>query len=158
MNRFQDYAAESTKGAAEEAFKYAKAVPADKLNWKATETGKSILEICRELAWTPTWAIDTVNGKELDFSEAAIAKMKEVESQWTTVEQCEAECNRGLAKLDALYRSLSDEKLKDTRFLPYGGGRDFTVEEMLEYARWNFTYHLGQIAYIQTLYGDKEMY
>jgi hypothetical protein len=27
---------------------------------------------------------------------------------------------------------------------------------MLEYPRWNATYHLGQIAFIQTLYGDKE--
>jgi hypothetical protein len=158
MNRFQDYAADATRRAAEEAFKYAKAVPADKVNWKAADTGKSVLEICRELAWTPTWAIDTIEGKEFDHSDAAMAKMKETEARWTTVVDCETECNRVLDKLEALYRSVSDERLKTTRFLPYDGGRDFTVEEMLEYARWNFTYHLGQIAYIQTLYGDKNMH
>jgi hypothetical protein len=30
--------------------------------------------------------------------------------------------------------------------------------EMMDYPRWNFNYHNGQIAYIQTLYGDKEMH
>jgi hypothetical protein len=29
---------------------------------------------------------------------------------------------------------------------------------MLDYPRWNFNYHLGQIAYIQTHYGDKSLY
>ena len=30
--------------------------------------------------------------------------------------------------------------------------------EMMDYPRWNFNYHLGQIAFIQMMYGDKEMH
>ena len=32
------------------------------------------------------------------------------------------------------------------------------MTEMMDYPRWNFTYHVGQIAYIQTLLGDEKMY
>ena len=53
---------------------------------------------------------------------------------------------------------MPDERLSNTKWLPYNGGRDHTFLEMLDYVRWNCNYHTGQIAYIQTLYGDKEMY
>ena len=53
---------------------------------------------------------------------------------------------------------MPDADLDKKRWLPYDGGRDFTMPEMMDYPRWNFNYHLGQIAYIQTLYGDKEMH
>ena len=82
---------------------------------------------------------------------------KETES-WTTAEICHTIC---LEKLELLYeavRNIPDSQLAETKWLPYDGGRDFTYAEMLEYPRWNFNYHLGQIAYIQTLYGDKEMH
>ena len=45
--------------------------------------------------------------------------------------------------------------------LPFGPGgsmKPFTIAEMADYPRWNFTYHLGQIGYIQTLYGDNAMH
>ena len=77
---------------------------------------------------------------------------------WKTVEACEAECNRRVDKLCAMFKAMPDERLKETKWLPYDGGRDFTMAEMMDYPRWNFSYHQGQIAYIQTLYGDKEMH
>lgn len=157
MTRIQDYMIEAAQAAAAEVFRYAKAVPTDKLDW-SPEGARSVLNICRELAMTPTWAYDVVEGVEVKFDEEAMAKMRAEQAQWTTAEQCEDQCNARLAKLADLYRSIPDEKLMTTRWLPYNGGRDHTVLEMMDYPRWNFTYHLGQIAYIQTLYGDKEMH
>ena len=63
-----------------------------------------------------------------------------------------------LATLFDAIRNCSDERLKETVWLPYDGGRDFTIQEICEYPRWNADYHLGQISYIQILYGDKEMH
>jgi hypothetical protein len=54
--------------------------------------------------------------------------------------------------------AMPDERLAETKWLPFNGGRDHTYLEMLEYPRWNATYHLGQVAYIQTLYGDREIH
>lgn len=156
--RFQDYIIEATRSAADEAFRYAKSVPAEKLEWKATDSGRSVLEQCRELAMCPKWAQDIIRGTEPEWNEETMAAIQAEGLQWTTVEACEEECKRRLDGLFALYSEVSDERLKETKWLPYDGGRDFTVQEMMDYPRWNFNYHLGQIAYIQTLYGDKDMH
>jgi len=157
--RYQDYAATSTKTAMEEAFKYAKKVPADKLEWKPLENGQSVIDMCRELAQCSDWAHMLVSGLPMpEFTPEAAAAMKAETSQWTTVEQCEEIATEKMAKLFELFDTVSDERLKETRWLPFSGGRDFTIMEIMEYPRWNATYHLGQVGYIQTLYGDREMY
>ena len=157
--RYQDHIAKATRDAAKEAFKYAKAVPADKIDWKPLDAGRSVLDICRELTMCPTWAYDIIEGKEQPkWDEETMAAIKKEQSQWTTIEACEAECYKRLDKLEGLYKTITDERLENTKWLPFDGGRDFTVAEMMDYPRWNFTYHLGQIAYIQILYGDKEMH
>ena len=69
---------------------------------------------------------------------------------------CEAACCANLETFFELVRSIPDERLSETRWMPVDGGRDFTMEEMMDYPRWNFVYHLGQIGYIQTLLGDHE--
>lgn len=157
--RLQDHMIDVTRAAAKEAFRNAKAVPADKLEWKPLDNGRSVLDQCRELAMCPTWAYDIISGApQPEWNEEAVAAMQAEQAQWTTAEDCERVCNERLEKLFELYRNMPDERLSETKWLPYDGGRDFTMPEMMDYPRWNFNYHLGQIAYIQTLYGDKEMH
>jgi len=157
--RIQDYIIATTKHAASEAFKYAKKVPADKLDWKPIDSGRSVLDQLRELAKCPVWAYDLVAGGDLpEWSEESMAAMKAEAAQWVTVEDCEQVCNANLEKLFTLYAQVPDERLTETKWLPFGGGRDFTIAEIMDYPNWNFVYHLGQIAYVQTLYGDSEMY
>jgi hypothetical protein len=156
--KFQEYIVEATRKAAAEAFRYAKVVPADKIDWSPLDKGRSVLDQCRELAMTPTWAAEIIEGVPMDWSPEAMAAVKQEQSQWTTVEVCEAEFNRRLERMVSAFNGVTDEGLKNTKFLPFDGGRDFTFAEMMEYPRWNATYHLGQIAYVQILYGDGEMH
>ena len=157
--KIQDYIADEARKAAEEAFKYARAVPEDKLDWSPGEGARSVLSMCRELAMTPTWAYDTIQGdKAPEFNEETFAAIKREQEQWKTVEDCQKEFNNRYEKLEGLYRSLSDQRLSDKKWLPYDGGRDFTVLEMMDYPRWNATYHLGQVCYVQLMLGDKEMH
>lgn len=156
---YQQHMTEVTKAAADEAFRYAKAVPADKVEWSPMENGRSVLDICRELAMCPTWCKETIEKVgPPEFSEEAFAAIKKEQEQWKTVADCQNECNRRMDELFKFFGTISDEKLKETKWLPYDGGRDFTVSEMMDYPRWNFNYHLGQIAYIQTLLGDRQMH
>lgn len=156
---YQQHMIEVTKAAAKEAFQYARAVPADKAEWSPNDAGRSVLDLCRELAMCPTWCKETIEKEgPPEFNEEAFAAIKKEQEQWKTVDACEAECNRRLDELFTFFGTIPDERLKDTKWLPFDGGRDFTVAEMLDYPRWNFTYHTGQIAYIQTLYGDREMH
>ena len=157
--RIQDSIIENTQAAANEAFRYAAAVPSEKLNWSPLDAGRSVLDQIQELAKCPDWAYTLVSGEEMpEMNEESMTAYKAEIATWDTVEVCKAECQKRLEKLFELYRSLPDERLAETKWLPYGGGKDFTMEEMMSYPHWNFTYHAGQIAYIQTLSGDKEMY
>ena len=159
--RLQDHLIDVTRAASEEAFRYAKGVPEDKVDWKPLDAGQSVLSMCRELAKCPDWANDLVGDKEPDWSDEAQAASKAEMESWTTVEACEKACQEKLGRLFELYATLPDARLAETKDLPFGPGgsmKTFTMAEMMDYPRWNFTYHLGQIAYIQTLYGDKAMY
>jgi hypothetical protein len=156
--KYQEYMASATQSAANEAFKYAKAVTADKVEWSPLDAGRSVLDQAREMAKCPDWACQLLTTGSDDWSEEQVAAQKEEMGQWKTVEQCEAACNEKLKKLFVVFSEIPDSRLEEKKWLPYDGGRDFTVMEMMDYPRWNFNYHLGQIGYIQTLYGDKGMY
>ena len=157
--RFQDLIIEDTQRAADEAFRYAAAVPDDKLTWKPLDSGRSVIEQIQELAKCPDWAHSLVAGETMpEMTEESMAAYKAEIASWTTVGVCKAECQKRLDRLFDLYRTLPDERLSETKWLPFGGGRDYGMKEMMAYPSWNFTYHAGQIAYIQTLYGDDKMY
>lgn len=139
-----------------EFFRYVSAVPIEKLDWKPSDVGQSILSMCREVAVTPEWAM--IGMGELEHSEEeAKARYQEVQS-WDSVTRCQQEFDKCFSGWSTYVLRMPDSKLAETRWLPFNGGRDHTFLEMLEYPRWNITYHLGQVAYVQTLYGDKEMY
>jgi uncharacterized damage-inducible protein DinB len=155
--RIQDYVIDNARTAGQEAFRYAAAVPADKLSW-SPDGARSVLGMCQELAVCPTWAIDTIVEEEPDYNEEAMTAQRVMLASWDTVETCRSQFEERFEKWADLVAAMRDEQLAKTKWLRYDGGRDFTYLEMLDYVRWNSTYHLGQIAYIQTLYGDKEMY
>lgn len=155
---YQEHMIEASRKAAEEFFKYAKSVPADKLEWAPMDAGRSVISLCQEIAMTPTWGHDVIAGDPSKWTEGDREEQGKMMKGWTTVADCEREFNARFEKLAALYRSLPDAELEKTKWLPYDGGRDFTIREMLDYPRWNANYHVGQIGYIQTLYGDKDMH
>jgi hypothetical protein len=149
---------EPTRAAAREAFKYAKAVPADKLNWKPLDAGRSVLDICKEMAQCAGWSTQILGGGFGEWNEETQAEMERKTSSWTTAEACEEECNRQLDAYFAALRTFPEERLSEKFQLPFEGGPEITLKQNCEYPLWNFQYHQGQIAYIQTLYGDKNMY
>lgn len=157
--KFQDYISDSIQKATDEAFQAAKAVPEDKLTWKPLDNGRSVLDQLQELAQAPDYATAMLSGDNQgepspDHWEKLVAERQ----SWTTIADCEREAKVRVDRLVAAIKGCPDEKLSNTVWLPYDGGRDFTFAEIMEYPRWNANYHLGQISYIQTLYGDNEMH
>lgn len=119
--KYQDYIVDASRKAAAEAFRYAKAVPADKLEWSPLDAGRSVLDICRELAMTPTWASETVDGPPVEWTEEAFAAVKKEQSTWTTVEACEEQFNERMKTTEKVFREFPDERLSETKWLPYEG-------------------------------------
>ena len=143
-----------TEGAAHDAFKAARRVPADKLEWKPLDNGRSTLNLARECAYCPLWAIssikdvigvpDPTEGEDYDA----------VSGEWTTIDACEEACNRNLKQLRAAVEAFPIERLQEPVTIHWG---TFPYYRILSYPLWNFGYHEGQINYIQTLYGDQGM-
>ena len=154
--KYQEYILGSMKQQVADFFKAVKKVPTDKLEWKPLDAGRSVLDQAQEVAMSFTWSADMLQGK-VSFSEEAFAEDKAVMSAWTTIEECEKQAEERLTAWQTLVSSYPDEKLKETIWLPYDGGRDFTMTEVMEYPRWNAGYHEGQVNYIQVLYGDTSM-
>lgn len=157
--KVQDYMIGVTTEAMNEAFRYARATPPDKLDWKPMDEGQSVLSMCRELAKCPDWALQILKagGMQMDGDDTSGAEM----GSWVTLDDCETACKAKLAAYFAYLADYPDDQLAGSMDLPFGPGgsmKTFTIPEVMDYPRWNATYHLGQIGYIQTLYGDKSMY
>lgn len=154
--RIQDHLIAVTREAADEFFRYARAVPVDRLEWSVLDAGQTVLAMCQEIAKTPEWGLQVLVDRQTTDEErtAAYAEMK----SWTTVPECMAQFEKRFAGWSNYVREFNHSDFEKTRWLPFNGGRDHTYLEMLEFPRWNCSYHTGQIAFIQTLYGDKAMY
>lgn len=149
---------EDTKNAAADTFKYAKAVPADKADWKPLDAGRSVLDMCKELAMCPTWSTLIASGQEMPpMNEESMAEFEKMTSGWT-IEDCEKACLKNLEDFYKVAAEFPESRLGEKYTLPFDGGQEITQRQNLEYPLWNLIYHQGQIGYIQTLYGDRTMY
>ena len=156
--KYSEYLERATQDAFVNVFKYVKAVPADKLDWKPLDEGQSVMSMARELARTPFWAVDIIKAGKFEWTEETSKVEAEIAETLTTVEACEAACAEGLRAFFEYIAAYPEEELNTEFFLPFGEGKNYPVWDLMDFPRWNFSYHQGQIAYIQTLYGDKKMY
>ncbi len=72
----------------------------------------------------------------------------------TTLEACETALRENTQRLLQVVETLAAADLSQTAVAPWG--KTYTLAEGCMLHHWNLTYHLGQVAYIQLLYGDTE--
>jgi hypothetical protein len=155
--RYQDQLIQDTKAAIDALFKAAHAMPADKLIWKVSDKGRTALSQCAECAQMIPMTIGMLETKTMPpMDENAMEQMGAQSAAWTLAD-CERICREESEKLYVVLRNYSDEDLAKPIDLPFGD-KDWRMTDVASYPLWNITYHLGQISFIQTLYGDNEMY
>jgi len=155
----QEFIAKGTKDAGDSLFRTVRAMPEDKLNWKPAETSRSALDQLQECAQAVQMFIAMVKDhKAPDFSPELYEKAKEVRKQWDTVDKCEKVFWENTNAFIAAIRDVRDEDLGIQITIPFGKGWVATLAEVMNFHVWNLTYHVGQINYIQTLYGDMDMH
>lgn len=157
--RFQDQIVTATERAVDDLFRSARSMPEDKLHWTPHESKRSAMEILQECAQAPGWFSGMLIARSMpDLSDDAFEKARAERSQWKTLDECERVCRENTAKLCEIIRSYPDEDLGIMIHIPFGGGMDRSLADVAMFHLWNLNYHLGQINYIQTLYGDYEMH
>jgi len=140
-------------------FRAVRAMPEDKLTWKVEGKGRSALEQLQECAQSPMWfkaVLDNIDSPP-EFSEADFGKMMEERQQWDTVDKCEAACKKNMEGLIESIKQFPEEKMSQKVKLQFRE-EPFEAADMILGTYWNNTYHIGQINFIQTLYGDSDMH
>ncbi|MDW8106656.1 MAG: hypothetical protein RMK45_04145 [Armatimonadota bacterium] len=155
---FSELVAELTRDAVDEIMRYARAVPPDKLHWRPAEHARSVIEILQECALTPL-TLDLLlrtrpQGEITDMQ--PFNAIQAQAAQLTTLDAIEHALRTNTEQFLHAVQDLPMELLEQTVATPWG--KPYPLKELALGHYWNLTYHLGQIAYIQLLYGDTNYY
>ncbi|MCB8932689.1 MAG: hypothetical protein M9921_10300 [Fimbriimonadaceae bacterium] len=154
---YRDQMIRLTQGAADHFVHSIKAMPAEKLEWSVNDAGRTAMDQFREIAQSPMWAVPLLKARSFPpFDPEVMAKAKEERDQWDLA-TCETRYRENLEALYAEIRALPDDELAIEIVLPFAGGITQSMADIMAYPYWNTVYHLGQINFIQILYGDHEM-
>lgn len=134
-----------------------RATPADKMKWSPAEGARTILDIAEEVRQSGGWGAgsletaDKFSFADFDFEQMMADRLQEPNNdEWET--RLRANHEEFYAKL----RAFPAEK-EGLRAEP-APGWVLTMGDLAYYPFWNIAYHLGQINYVQCLYGDTEMH
>ena len=154
--RFQDQIVSATQRAVESIFRTARAMPADKLSWKPMENGRTVLDQLQEVSSAASF-FSAVLEKKADpkIPPEKFQELRQKRQSWDTLDKCEAACKENTDKLFGQIRALSDADL-GTKVKFDGNPREFTLADVAMFHQTHVNYHIGQINYIQTLYGDTD--
>lgn len=89
-------------------------------------------------------------------TEEYFTRLRKEKAEWTTLEECERVLEFNLNLLFKAIGGFPSDRLMDTVTEPWGS--ETTYLDLMMYQYWNTVWHTGQIAYIQTLLGDRQSY
>lgn len=145
---------EMTQTATDVLFNMAKAMPADKLDWKPLDNGRSVMDQLEECAKSPMFFISLIAPET--STQNSEHNVEQDVNQTLTIDKWETQCKNNTQKLLDLLNQLNDEELEQQVELPWGGTA--SKADVIGFQHWNLVYHQGQISYIQTLYGDFDLH
>jgi uncharacterized damage-inducible protein DinB len=150
----QEVAATLTEKAASDLISVVSAMPEEKARWQPFPDTRPVLEQVVECCLANRkWASNLRTHAHTVLAEGEAEKAyKELD----TIEKAVAKLRESSAHLAAVIRALPDSDLSALVAFPWKPGAGRPIAECCHHAAWNMTYHLGQVSYIQTLYGDWE--
>jgi len=134
-------------------------VPDDKLHWQAAPGAKSPLRIAAHTALYAARFAAMLETRALPFPDdldAWLAQRDQEERQVSTREEVEAAFRAGTERVLAALDALSPEDLEGT--LDSGQGWQMPMRFLVDLAAMHANLHCGQIDFLQTCWGDQEVY
>lgn len=153
MGNLQESAAAATEKTLKVLLYLVGRTPDDRLSWQPCETARSVLEVVAECTLvTRNWAEILARGESLSSEEyfRVFSGLDALSSREAIVDAVTAETSQ----LVSVIRAIPDEKLSDE--LQMFWGETALLGSWLHWVAIHNSYHLGQIGYIQRLYGDVE--
>lgn len=134
-------------------------VPEDKLNWKPAPTAKSALEVAAHTACHMARFASMLRDRRLpqpESLEALLEQWRQEEAAVASRGQMEEIFRLGASEVLAALDSLAEEDLAIV--FDSGMGWTLPMARLVELPGWHITLHLGQIDYLQTCWGDLQIY
>jgi len=132
-------------------FKAARALPADKLDWKPAPGARSALDQLQEIATSYDTFQSAHKERRVEWSEEMFAKWIAERSKITDLDELEKRTREGYRSALADLQASNPDDLVLPVEMPFPG--DFTLVDIYTYYYWNAAYHEGQIRYIASLLG-----
>jgi hypothetical protein len=156
---YQSQTIRMTKNATINIFRSARAMPKDKLTWAVLDEGRSVLDLLQECAQSPSWFDGILRNRGMEkFDEVDMKAALEQRNSWKTLDDCEEACLQFSENLYKTIENFPDNSLEEEIQLPFSENFVASFADICMFQYWNLVYHLGQINFIQTLYGDKDMH
>ncbi len=135
----------------------AKRVPADKLDWKPLEAGRSVLDQLQECAVIAGFYKSLLATYLMpEFGPEFMADYNKARAELDTMAKVESMLRENTATaVAAIRRAVPDDVIENE--MPFFGPEPWKVYSVMNAHAWNMHYHTGQICYVQTLLGDKDM-
>jgi hypothetical protein len=134
----------------------AQAMPEDKLGWKPLDNGRAVLDLLGDAAQVPGMVAKMLESHgEFKPSREAFQQMALERADWTR-EDALQHLTQNTQRLVGLIRAMPDEQLAQPLHLPMGAGMTLPLGGWIMMTYRTFCSRMGQINYIQTLYGDFE--
>lgn len=153
MITVQEIAARLTRECAVSFAKAVRATPAEKQAWSVLDQGRTVVSVLQECAVINQWMANCLSN--LRVMELGEQEYKDAIAALSDVDQALYAFERNTEELAVVIEQFPSEKLSDVVQMPWATE---SFASLLFGAYWNTTYHLGQVAFIQTLYGDNQMH
>ena len=155
--RLQEQIVRMTQRALADLVRSVEAVPVDKQDWHPAEHARSALDQLREVAVVPQFHLMLLRDGHMPTG-ADHARFREEAATLLTVEEAVKAAMTSTNDLCEIISTFPDDRLEEEITLPFGGGMHVSMADVLTIHYWNMVYHHGQVNYIQTLLGDREMH
>lgn len=140
-------------------FRSARAMSDEQLNLKVGEGCRSALELLQECAQSLKWPAGLLGDEGASsFTPEAFQKAMEERASWKSAADCEQAARSNFKEAAEFIGGYDDSDLDREIDLPFAPDLRLSVAQILGSPAWNMNYHLGQINFIQTTYGDMEMH
>lgn len=138
---------EMMQDGADNLWRTVRATPEDRMDWRPAADARTARELIEEVVGVMPYSAELIRTRQnVDMQDGEQSK---------DLQELEAKHRASIEDYVAAVKEFPVEHLHDSIVLPWG---KMSFMEVISYPYWNMMYHWGQISYIQTMYGDKEMY
>lgn len=146
-----------TMDALESLMKTARAMPEERLTWQPMEVGRNVINQLAECIQVARWFTRIFTERDASFFTPEFIGAQRTEREtWTTLADIERDIFGAHEALVAAMRAFPEGELEGS--IEFRPGWAPTYRQMCYFPLRNLWYHFGQVNYIQTLYGDKDMH